>query len=116
MLLPMEDETLFLITEHHAEFSKWTYLPFVSADKLQFAQRKDRVLQLADSKGIPIPKTWYIESMAQLDELIPSLSYPVVIKPRTGSGALGVSYINKQAGLKERYLAVHKKYPFPLIQ
>jgi predicted ATP-grasp superfamily ATP-dependent carboligase len=116
MLLPMEDETLFLISENHLEFSKWTYLPFVSADKLKFAQSKDRVLKLAKTKGIPTPKTWYIESIAQLDELTSNLPYPVVIKPKTGSGALGVSYIDCAQDLKKRYLAVHKQYPYPLIQ
>lgn len=116
MLLPMEDETLFLISENHSEFSKWTYLPFVSNEKLQFARSKDRVLQLAETKGIPIPKTWFIESMAQLDALIDSFPYPVVIKPKTGSGALGVSYIQQPQELKKRYLAVHKQYPYPLIQ
>lgn len=116
MLLPMEDETLFLISENHSEFSRWTYLPFVSADKLQFARSKDRVLQLAKTKGIPTPETWFIESMAQLDELTGRLPYPVVIKPKTGSGALGVSYIQQPQDLKKRYLAVHKQYPYPLIQ
>ncbi|MBW1848130.1 MAG: ATP-grasp domain-containing protein, partial [Deltaproteobacteria bacterium] len=116
MFLPMEDETLVLISENHSIFSRWTYLPFVSADKLAFARSKDRVLQLAETKGIPIPKTWYIESLAQLDELIDGLPYPVVIKPKTGSGALGVSYIQKKQDLKKRYLSIHRQYPYPLIQ
>jgi predicted ATP-grasp superfamily ATP-dependent carboligase len=116
MLLPMEDETLFLISENYSEFSKWTYLPFVTNEKLQLARSKDRVLKLAETKGIPIPTTWFIESMAQLDALIDSFPYPVVIKPKTGSGALGVSYIQHPQDLKKRYLAIHRQYPYPLIQ
>jgi len=116
MLLPMEDETLFLISQHHSEFSRWTHIPFVQADKLQFAKRKDKVLRLAEDKGVPIPKTWYIESITQLDELMFSLPYPVVIKPTSASGALGVSYIQQPQDLKKRYLAVHRQYPYPLIQ
>jgi predicted ATP-grasp superfamily ATP-dependent carboligase len=116
MLLPMEDETLSLILDNHTEFSNWTYLPFVSAEKFQFARDKARVLQLAETKGIPIPKTWYIQSMDQLDELIDNLPYPVVIKPKNASGALGVSYIDRSKDLKQRYMDVHKQYPYPLIQ
>jgi len=116
MFLPMEDETLFLISKHSAEFSKWTYLPFVSSSKLKFAQNKAQVLRLAETKGISIPKTWFIESINQLDELASQLPYPVVIKPKSGSGALGVSYIGNPMDLKKRYLEVHRIFPYPMIQ
>lgn len=116
MLLPMEDETVSLLSEHRDEFSRFTYLPITSFEKIQFAQDKGKILQLAEKHGIPIPKTWYIESIAQLTTLKDSLAYPVVIKPKTGSGAIGIAYPGNPVELTEQYLAVHKHYPFPLIQ
>lgn len=116
MLLPMEDQTLLLLSQHREEFSRRTYFPFVSPEKLTFAGNKERVLQLAESKGIPIPKTWTVQSISQLEGLIKGLPYPVVIKPKTGSGALGVSYIERPEDLKNRYLAVHEHYSYPLLQ
>jgi predicted ATP-grasp superfamily ATP-dependent carboligase len=112
----MEDETLDLISKHHSDLSRWTYLPIVSSDKLQTARSKDKVLQIAEKLGIPIPKTWFLEDISRLDHLRKSLAYPVVVKPKTGSGALGLSFVENARELTEKYLAVHKRFPYPLIQ
>jgi len=116
MLLPMEDETLGLISQYHSEFSRLTYLPIVSFEKLQFARRKDKILQMAEKQGIPIPRTWYIDNISKLNRLKDSLSYPVVIKPQMSSGAVGISYPNNPEDLMEQYLSIHRRFPFPLIQ
>jgi len=116
MLLPMEDETLRLISRYHAEFSRLTYLPIASFEKLSFAQRKDKILQMAEKYGIPIPKTWYIDDISQINKLKNSLSYPIVIKPKKSSGAVGISYCKQPGDLMEQYLSVHQRFPYPLIQ
>jgi predicted ATP-grasp superfamily ATP-dependent carboligase len=116
MLLPMEDETLHLISRYHAEFSRLTYLPVVSFEKLSFAQRKDNILQMAEKHGIPIPKTWYIDDISQLKKLKNILPYPIVIKPKMSSGAVGICYSDKPGDLMEQYLSVHQHFPYPLIQ
>jgi predicted ATP-grasp superfamily ATP-dependent carboligase len=116
MLLPMEDETTLLISKFHSEFSRRTYLPIPSFEKLQFAHRKDKILKLAGDKGIPIPKTWYIDDTTQLNDLKNSLPYPVVIKPRKSAGAVGVSYPKNSDELIKQYLMIHQRFPYPLIQ
>jgi predicted ATP-grasp superfamily ATP-dependent carboligase len=116
MLLPMEDETLHLISRYHAEFSRLTYLPIVSFEKLSFAQRKDNILQMAEKHGIPIPKTWYIDDISQINKLKNSLPYPIVIKPKKSSGAVGICYSKQPGDLMEQYLSVHQRFPYPLIQ
>ena len=116
MLLPMEDETLGLIAKHHTEFEHLTYLPMVSFDKLEFARSKDKILQLAAGLGIPVPRTWYIEDISRINELKHCLPYPVVIKPRMSSGAVGISYPKHPAEFTHQYLSVHQRFPYPLIQ
>jgi predicted ATP-grasp superfamily ATP-dependent carboligase len=116
MLLPMEDETLHLISRCHTEFSRLTYLPIVSFEKLSFAQRKDNILQMAEKHGIPIPRTWYINDISQINTLKNSLPYPIVIKPKKSSGAVGICYSDKPGDLMEQYLSVHQRFPYPLIQ
>ena len=116
MLLPMEDETSDLISQYRSEFSRWTYLPIVSFEKLHVARSKDQVLQLAERLGIPTPKTWYIQDVSQLDGLKGSFPYPVVIKPKMGSGAVGLSYPKNPGELMEQYMAIHERFPYPLIQ
>ena len=116
MLLPMEGETMELISKHHSEFSSLTYVPVVSFDKLDFARRKDKVLQLAEKEGIPIPKTWFIEDITQLNEMKGTLPYPVVIKPKISSGAVGITYPRNPGELMSQYLSVHRRFPYPMIQ
>jgi predicted ATP-grasp superfamily ATP-dependent carboligase len=116
MLLPMEDETLHLISGYHTEFTHLTYLPIVSFEKLSFAQRKDKILQMAEKHGIPIPRTWYIDDISQINKLKNSLPYPIVIKPKKSSGAVGICYSKQPGDLMEQYLSVHQRFPYPLIQ
>lgn len=116
MLLPMEEDTLLLISEHYSDFAKYTYLPIPSFEKLEFARRKDNVLRFAEKMGIPVPKTWYIDDISQLDSIRDSLAYPAVIKPKTGSGAAGISYPENSDDLVDQYLKIHSRFPFPLIQ
>ncbi|MBN1277620.1 MAG: ATP-grasp domain-containing protein [Deltaproteobacteria bacterium] len=116
MLLPMEEDTLLLISEHYSDFAKYTYLPIPSFEKLEFARRKDNVLRFAENMGIPVPRTWYIDDISQLDSIRGSLAYPAVIKPKTGSGAEGISYPENSDDLVDQYLKIHSRFPFPLIQ
>ena len=116
MLLPMEYETLALVASHREQFSRWTYLPFGPSEKLHFAQSKDKVLDLAERLGVPVPKTWHINDLSQLEAIKDRLPYPVVVKPRTGSGALGISYPGDGETLVRDYRSIHQVFPFPLIQ
>ena len=116
MLLPMEDETVTLLSKYRSEISKWTYLPVPSYQKLQFAQNKENVLKLAEKSGIPIPKTWYIRDISILNDLKDELPYPVVIKPKNSAGAVGVFYPRNSKELIKQYLTVHRRFPYPLIQ
>ncbi len=116
MIIPMEDETLGLISQYYDDFSKLTYLPIVSYQKLCMAKRKDKVLLLAQKLGIPIPKTWLIDDLTQLGSLKETLPFPVVIKPKKGSGAIGVSYPETPQELMKQYSLTHRQFPFPMIQ
>jgi len=116
MILPMEDETTELLSLHHSDISALTYLPTVTHDKLLFAQNKDNVLRMAEKQGIPIPKTWFIEDLNRLEQIKDSLPYPVIVKPRKSSGAVGITCAGNPEDLMRRYSLVHRRFPFPLIQ
>ena len=116
MLLPMEDETGYLLSRHRDIFSRFTYLPITSTQKLEAARNKAHVIQLAEKLGIPVPRTWFINDLSDLDRIKDILPYPVVVKPRTGSGALGVVYPQNSVQLESQYRAIHRFFPFPMIQ
>ena len=52
----------------------------------------------------------------QVKDLSKKIDFPVVIKPREGSGAQGLMYAGNARELLSRYLAVHKHCELPLIQ
>lgn len=116
MLIPMEDETLEQICLHRDAFSRLTHVPVVTHDKLALMRRKDQVLRMAQGLGIPIPRTWTLTDLSELDRVKDRVTYPAVIKPTVGSGALGVKYPEDPAALVREYLSVHRTFPFPMIQ
>jgi len=116
MLLPMEDETCEVLARHSADIARLTYLPLVRHEVLRFARDKGNIIQLAEKLGIPVPRTWHIDRIEQIHALKDILPYPVVIKPRVSSGALGIRYPGTPAEFLEHYLAVHRNYPLPLVQ
>ena len=116
MLLPMEDETVFLLSQHRDSLSRLTYLPVPSTRQLEAAQNKAQVIKLAEKLGIPIPKTWFVHDLSELDGIIGTLPFPVVIKPKISSGAVGVAYPRNKTEFKKQYLSIHRRFPLPIIQ
>jgi predicted ATP-grasp superfamily ATP-dependent carboligase len=116
MLLPMEDHTMELLAAHRERFKSITALPIASTAKLYLARDKGQIIRLAQNLGIPVPKTWFIRDLAELSQIKHKLPYPVVIKPKRASGAMGVAYPRNSQELVDQYRAIHRHYPFPLIQ
>jgi len=116
MLLPMEEDTTCLLSGHHDRFSRLTYLPIPSKNKLTQVRNKANIIRLAEQLGIPIPQTWHIQDLSQLDGIADTLPYPVVIKPQISSGAVGVAYPKNKQELKISYQAIHQQFPYPMIQ
>ncbi len=116
MLLPMEEDTAYLLSGHLDTFSRLTYLPLPPRNTFKRVRNKANVIRLAEQMGIPVPQTWHIQDLSQLDDIADLLPYPVVIKPQISSGAVGVAYPKNRQELKEIYQKIHLQFPFPMIQ
>jgi predicted ATP-grasp superfamily ATP-dependent carboligase len=133
-LFPMEEETLVLMARHRAEISKYSYLLTPDHEKIQFVRDKEKLLQFAESRGIPTPKTISISPSLlpspsrrervpapqgknrDLELNLTQVPLPAVIKPRISSGSFGIAYVRRGEDLVPFYQRVHARYPFPLIQ
>lgn len=93
VLIPMEEDTQILIAKHRTILSKLTNLFLGDYESLLLIQDKLNVTRQADSLGIPTPKTYDVLDLESGLSLLDRLSYPVVVKPRVGSGSAGVQYI-----------------------
>lgn len=57
------------------------------------ADRKDRIMRLAASIGVPVPATHELESAADASALMARLAFPVIVKGVWGSGGHQVKFV-----------------------
>lgn len=106
-----------LILEQHFLFS----LP--SEKLFNLVTNKNEYEKIADLSGILIPKTFFLETLEQLDEIKLSLPYPVFIKPadvnvwrqKVGSSKKGI-VVNDSNSLTKKILELHKIGIKPIVQ
>jgi len=116
VLMPMEEDTLLLLAQHRERFASITRLPIAAYDNLLFARDKLKVLRRAEALGIPTPKTYDIKSIDEIDPLTMQLQYPVVVKPRVGSGSAGRYYVSEPSHLSPALQRLLLSGQLPLVQ
>jgi predicted ATP-grasp superfamily ATP-dependent carboligase len=116
VLFPMEEETLLLAAKNKEAISKLTYLLIADYQKIESARNKKYIIKKARELDIPCPKTWFIEDIDEIDDIVAQLEYPVIIKPQVSFGSYGIKKARDRKELISRYQEVHRRYPFPLIQ
>ncbi len=116
VLFPMDMDAILLVAKHLEEFSKHTKVPIPSYETILRANNKVEVLRLAEEIGIPCPNTYFVEDISEVVKAKDEIGYPMVIKPRDVFGSLGVTYVKEGEDLLEKYLGVHHRHPFPMVQ
>lgn len=74
--------TTIPISYHKKKLEKYTKVPFPNYDKMLMTHDKAKTFKFAMECGIPVPKTYFVESMVELEEISNTIEYPVVVKPR----------------------------------
>jgi D-aspartate ligase len=75
------DSVVRILAKHRDRLKNYYRVPTPDWEVIQNVYNKKNSYQLAESIGIPIPRTYYPKNMSEIEELI--LNYPVVIKPAT---------------------------------
>ena len=91
-----------LLVKNKERFIEHTALPLVDFDRYLNCRDKTRTLKMAESIGVPHPKTYYPQE-EPIEEIAKKLSYPVVLKPNASDGARGISYPKNGDELVEGY-------------
>jgi predicted ATP-grasp superfamily ATP-dependent carboligase len=81
LVVPITDWTLLPISEHRDRFSNICKIALPSRSAIQQVSDKYQTLQIAESLGIRIPKTWLVELPRDLDSLA-NRQFPLVVKDR----------------------------------
>ena len=116
VLMPMEDLSVEICIRNRKVLERYTRLPFPTIESFQIASDKSQTTRIAEDLDIPTPKTYYISNSTELTRLAGKLSYPVIIKPRRGSGSHGIRIVQSERDFLNRHAEVHKIYPWPIIQ
>ena len=123
LLIPMTDITSHLVAKHYHELSTYTKIAMPQPETYRSASDKTEMMHRARQLGVPIPQTYFVESIDEAISLAPDLTYPIVLKPRqsryltdSGWALTRVAYANNP----EQLIAAIKKHdpslPLPMLQ
>ena len=79
-LMPMTELTTQLLLMHQSAFPD-VKIPFPALSVVDSLADKYRLMQMAESLGVPIPKTYYVNDPENLPCKLEDLPYPLVLKP-----------------------------------
>lgn len=99
MLLPTTEETVEAIVKRKSRFEEHTTVPFPSYERLLTGLDKRRTIEAARRFDVPHPKTLFPDEPAT-ERAGEVLGYPVVVKPRRGSGRDGVAVCDSRDELE----------------
>ncbi len=110
VLMPTNDAAVHLLSKNKKVLGEYYKVPTPISEVINFAYNKKLTLLLAEENNIPIPLTYYPESSEELNEILPNIKYPVIIK-----GIVGHNFYKKTgvktfiANSKEELIESYKK-------
>ncbi len=81
MVIPADDQALAALTEHYYDLNDLAHIACPPPEITRLVLDKYLSLQIAEKCGIRIPKTKLVPHSSGLFDLLPGLSFPVVLKP-----------------------------------
>jgi predicted ATP-grasp superfamily ATP-dependent carboligase len=116
VLFAIDERTLDVLTKYHEEISRYVSFPAVNYATYIKARNKWNTITLAQSLGIPCPKTLGLDRLENLSHAVNELTFPVIIKPWLSSGSRGLAYVKTAGELEEACERIHKAYGGLLLQ
>jgi len=116
VLFAIDERTLDVLTKHYEEITQYVSFPSVNYATYIKARDKGNTISLAQSLGIPCPKTLRLDHLETLSQVARQLIFPVVIKPRVSSGSRGLAYIRSVNEFETACRRIHQAYGDLIIQ
>lgn len=98
VLMPVFEET-FLLSKYRDIVSTHVAMAIPDYDQVLTAHNKDKWMPLAESLGIPVPRSVSAKTLRENGFDRSNLQFPLLIKPYQGGGAWGISLVETPAGL-----------------
>lgn len=95
VIFPCSDYTIEMVSRYRAQLADHYILPETNDSLMLAMLDKAETYIIADKIGIPVPKTWLINSEGDLEDIISSLSFPCALKPRFSHEFRGRNFVKK---------------------
>lgn len=114
LIIPMNDDIAILLSKHKQTIEKAAAVAVNDWDIFKIASDKLETMRVCMENDIPSPKTAlsYEEYLSDKN----NFQFPMVVKPRTGCGAVGFHVAKDETDLKFFFELAEKKYGKCLIQ
>lgn len=108
-LFPVGVDTTIPIAFFKQKFLPFVKVPIADYDTVLKAHDKAMTMKIAHDSSIPIPETYFPESVEEATKYAKKLGYPLVIKRRKGSGVeKGVRIASSKKDLLRKYKEIEK--------
>jgi len=84
ILFPASDPFVLFVSRYRDELSPWYRFALPSTDVMEAIVDKSRQYEMAEEVGTPYPRTFYPESLAEVERIKDLVDYPAFIKPHYG--------------------------------
>jgi predicted ATP-grasp superfamily ATP-dependent carboligase len=118
MIIPVRDETTEILSKNILKLSKYTKIPTPPYETYKKGRDKKLTIKLAETVGIPHPKTIFIEESRKYEfkELKKELGSPFLLKPRESSGSRGIIKVATEREYDLSMKITKQRYGLPIVQ
>lgn len=116
VFLPIDEKTLDPVVACLDGLKSLAAIPVPGREIYARARDKLETIRIAETVGVPVPRTWAPKDLDEVRGLSGTLTYPLVIKPRVSSGSRGVVYVRSPDELLSAFPAVQQRFPNLLLQ
>lgn len=117
VIIPSWDPYVYVLSKNKQFFQRMgVVIPVPDYDITVLALDKYLTIQAAQEVGFPCPRTYLYQSPDDLKSIVNRETFPLVIKPRVGSGGRGMTIVKDYAELLQKLPLTIEKHGNPMIQ
>jgi predicted ATP-grasp superfamily ATP-dependent carboligase len=115
-VIPVDQYAFFLLSRHREALARFARIPVAAFPVFLDAYDKARTFRAALAADVPCPRTYFPATAEEVEVIAREATFPLVVKPRVGSGSRAVAYVRERGELVSRWTRVHQELACPLIQ
>jgi predicted ATP-grasp superfamily ATP-dependent carboligase/protein-tyrosine-phosphatase len=81
LVIPVTEKTSLLLAKYKSEIEQHTRLAIPDVETLEFVSDKSQTFAIAKKENVPIPQSIDVNDTDELNRIVNTLTYPIVIKP-----------------------------------